>query len=114
MAWLRRVSDRDMFLSAVTVGELQKGVENLRARDADRARDIEAWIDQIARLWNILPMDARAFRLWAVLMSGQSGDLIADAMIAATAKIHNLTVVTRNVKDFALLDVPILDPFEPV
>lgn len=108
------MSDRDLFLSAVTVGELQAGVENLRATDPTRAEDIEAWVDQIAGVWNVLPMDSKAFRHWAVLMNGRSGDLIADAMIAATAHIHGLTVVTRNIKDFAPLGVPTLDPFAPV
>lgn len=114
IAWLRRTSDRDLFLSAVTIGELQAGVENLRARDPARAEDIETWVGQIAGVWNILPMDAKAFRHWALLMNGRPGDLIADAMIAATAHVHGLTVVTRNIRDFDTLDVPTLDPFAPV
>ena len=112
--WLSRVPDRELFLSAVTIGELQAGVENLRARDAARAADIEAWVDQISRVWNVLPMDAKIFRRWAVLMHGQPDGLIADAMIAATAQVHGLVVVTRNVRDFAALGVPTLDPFAPV
>ena len=112
-AWLRRVPDRDLFLSAVTIGELQAGVEKLRARDKARAQGIEIWIDQLVEAWNVLPMDARAFRHWAVLMHGRPGNLIVDAMIAATAHVHGLTVVTRNIRDFALLDVPTLDPFIP-
>ncbi|MSO99888.1 MAG: type II toxin-antitoxin system VapC family toxin [Acetobacteraceae bacterium] len=114
IAWLRGVSDRDLFLSAVTVGELQAGVENLRAKDKSRAEEIEAWVDQIAGAWNVLPMDTKAFRHWALLMQGRPGDLIADAMIAATAHVHGLTVVTRNIRDFATLSVPTLDPFVPV
>jgi toxin FitB len=114
VAWIRRTSDRDLFLAAVTIGELQAGVENLRPRDAAAAEEIEVWVDQIASVWNVLPMDSKAFRHWAVLMHGRDGDMIADAMIAATAHVHGLTVVTRNIRDFAPLGVPTLDPFAPV
>ena len=112
--WLSSVPDRDLFLSAVTIGELQAGVEILRARDPLRAAGLEAWVDQIASLWNILPMDAKIFRRWAVLMNGRPDGIVADAMIAATAYVHGLTVVTRNIRDFATLGVPTLDPFAPV
>ena len=114
IAWLRGVSNRDLFLSAVTVGELQAGVEVTRRQDESKAQEIEAWVDQIAGTWNVLPMDAKAFREWAKLMHGRPNKLIEDAMIAATAHIHDLTVVTRNVRDFVSLGVPTLDPFAPV
>lgn len=114
IAWLRGISDRDLFLSAVTVGELQAGVEITRRQDKDKANEIEAWVDQIAGTWNVLPVDAKVFRYWARLMHGRSDDLIEDAMIAATAHVHGLIVVTRNIRDFATLRVPTLDPFVPV
>ena len=112
--WLRGVSNRELFLSAVTVGELQAGVEITRQQDKAKAAEIEAWVEQIAGAWNVLPMDARAVRHWARLMHGRSGELIEDAMIAATAHVHGLTVVTRNVRDFLPLGVPTLDPFARV
>jgi predicted nucleic acid-binding protein len=114
IAWLRGVPDRDLFLSAVTIGELQAGVEITRRQDKPKAEEIEAWLEQVAAAWNVLPMDAKAFRHWARLMHGRSDDLIEDAMIAATAHVHDLTVVTRNVRDFRPLGVPTLDPFAPV
>jgi len=114
VSWLRGIPDRDLFLAAVTVGELQAGVEITRRQDKAKAAEIEAWVDQVAGAWNVLPMDAKAFRHWARLMHGRSDDLIEDAMIAAIAHVHRLTVVTRNVRDFIPLDVPTLDPFEPV
>jgi len=114
IAWLRAAPDRDLFLAAVTVGELQAGVEITRRQDRAKAEEIESWIDQVASAWNVLPMDAAIFRHWARLMHGHSDDLIEDAMIAATAHVHGLIVVTRNVRDFGPLGVPTLDPFAPV
>jgi len=114
VAWLRGISDRDLYLSAVTVGELQAGVEITRRQDKAKAAEIEAWVDQVAGAWNVLPMDARTFRYWARLMHGKRDNLIEDAMIAATAQIHGLIVVTRNVRDFEALGVPTLDPFAAV
>jgi toxin FitB len=111
LAWLAGVADADLHLAAVTIGEIQAGIEITREQDAAKAAEIEAWLDQVAETWNILPMDARIFRHWARLMHHRSNDAIEDAMIAAIAGVHGLTVVTRNVKDFAPLGVPTFDPF---
>jgi len=111
LAWLRNVSDSEIHLSAVTIGELQAGIEITREQDLAKAIEIEAWLDQVAETYNILPMDARIFRSWARLMHRQPNDLIEDAMIAATAMVHGLTVVTRNVRDFKNLGVRTLNPF---
>ena len=113
VAWLESVPDEHLHLSAMTLGELQAGVEITRTQDRVKADEIEAWISLIEQTWNILPMDGRAFRAWARLMHGRPDELIEDAMIAATAAIHNLTVVTRNVRDFEPLGVATLDPFVP-
>jgi predicted nucleic acid-binding protein len=112
LAWLESVSDEDLHLSAVTIGELQAGVEITREQDRDKAAEIEAWLDQVAGSYNILSMDARTFRSWARLVHRRSDHLIEDAMIAATAAVHNLTVVTRNVRDFENLGVRTLNPFK--
>lgn len=111
LAWIASVADRDLHLSAVTLGEIQAGIEITRDRDPERAAGIERWADQVAATWNILPLDGRAFRLWAKLMHGRSETLYEDALIAASARVHDLTVVTRNLADFADFDVPLLDPF---
>lgn len=111
-AWLRAVPDRDLFISAVTIGELQAGVEITRGQDPAKAADIEAWIERIANIFNLLSMDARTFRKWARLMHRNSDDLIEDAMIAATAEVHNSIVVTRNGRDFVRFGVRTLDPFQ--
>ena len=111
LAWLRTVSDPEIHLSAVTIGELQAGIEVTREQDLAKAIEIEAWLDQVAETYNVLPMDARIFRSWARLMHRQPDDLIEDAIIAATATVHGLTVVTRNVRDFKNLGVGTLNPF---
>jgi hypothetical protein len=111
VAWLEQAPEQALHLSAMTLGELQAGVEITRVQDPPKAAEIEAWIDQVAESWNVLPMDAATFRCWARLMHGRSDDLLDDAMIAATAVVHDLTVVTRNLRDFKPFGVRTLDPF---
>jgi hypothetical protein len=111
VAWLRGVEDRHLHLSAVTLGEIQAGIELTREHDASKADEIETWADQVTGTWNIIPMDGAAFRLWGKLMHKQSDALIEDAMIAATAKLHGLTIVTRNVKHFAKFGLKLHNPF---
>jgi toxin FitB len=111
VAWLASVADADLYLSAVTLAELQAGIELTREQDPAKAAALETWLEQIARSWNVLPMDGTAFRLRAKLMHRRADDLIEDAMIAATALSRGLTIATRKVRDFAPFGVPVLDPF---
>jgi predicted nucleic acid-binding protein len=111
VVWLRGVEDRHLHLSAVTLGEIQAGIEITREQDPQKAAEIEAWADQVAATWNILSMDAAAFRLWGRLMHRRADRLIEDAMIAATARLLGVTLVTRKVKDFTGLGVTLLNPF---
>ena len=112
IAWLQGADDAHLHLSAVTIGEIQAGIELTRDQDAAKAAEIEAWLEQVAGTYNVLPMDAAVFRVWARLMHRQSDTLYEDAMIAATAKVHGLAVVTRNTADFLAFDVALVNPFK--
>ncbi len=111
LAWLNGVPDEHLHLSVVTLGELQAGVEVTREQDPGKAAEIESWIEQVGQTFNMIDLDGRTLRLWATLLHGRSDDLIEDALIAATAIVHQLIVVTRNTKDFRAWDVPLFDPF---
>lgn len=111
LAWLRSVDHRVLRVSAVSLGEIQAGIELTRDHDPGRAAEIERWADEVARTYEVLAMDTPIYRTWARLMHGKSDTLADDARIAATALVHNLIVVTRNVRDFQPFGVPTLNPF---
>ena len=112
VAWLQNLELDQVFFSAVTFGEIQKGVEITRQQDPAKASEIEAWAASLERSTQVLPMDAACFREYARLMHRRSQTLAEDAMIAATARVHGLTVATRNERDFAHLSVSVFNPFQ--
>jgi predicted nucleic acid-binding protein len=111
VAWLQAADEAKLFVSAVTLGEIQAGIELTREQDTDKAAQLETWLARVAQAYNVLPMDANAFRQWARLMHRRSDTLYEDAMIAATAITHGLTVVSRNVADFKALGLKVINPF---
>jgi predicted nucleic acid-binding protein len=111
VAWLNHQEEDQLFLSAVTMGEFQAGIERTRRRDPSMASDVEFWADQLAALCQILPMDTPCFREWGRIMARKPDRSLEHAMMAPTARNHQLIVVTRNEADFRQLDVRILNPF---
>ena len=111
VAWLQSLDDAQLHLSAVTLGEIQAGIELTREQDPSKAQEIEGWLELVAGSYNVMPMDAATFRAWARLMHRKSDTLNEDAMIAATALVHGLTVATRNVSDFNALGLEVFNPF---
>jgi len=111
VAWLQSLELGQGFFSAVTFGEIQKGVELTRRQDPVQANEIDAWAAQLEHTSQVLSMDAACFREYARLMHRRSDTLGEDAMIAATARVHGLTVATRNERDFVHFAVAVLNPF---
>lgn len=111
VAWIKTLLPEQIFLSAVTIGELQAGVELTREHDKAKAAEIENWLGLVEASFSVLPMDSACFREWARSMAGKSPELIEDAMIAATARVHSLHIATRNERDFRQFQVPAFNPF---
>lgn len=88
LAWLHSTADADLHVSAVTIGEIQAGIELPREQDAAKAVEIEAWLELVAQAYSVMPMDGATFRAWARLMHRRSDTLVEDAMIAVTATVR--------------------------
>jgi len=111
-SWFAAVEEANLFLSAVTLGEIQAGIERTRRQDPGKASELDRWIDRLPVSYNVLPMDAPCFREWGRIMHNKPADLLEDAMIAATARVHRLVVATRNERDFKQLGVRTFNPFK--
>ena len=112
--WMLDQRMADMYLSVVTLGEIERGITQQRHRDPTFARVLADWLDNVLALYHtrILDVDLPTARRWGRL-SATLGHEGADLLIAATALEHGLTVVTRNVRDFQPTGVPVLDPSVP-
>jgi predicted nucleic acid-binding protein len=114
LQWYKNIAEDDLFISAVTIGEIQSGIELTRTQDKKKAETLEQWLQSISNIHNVLPMTGSTFRLWAKLMHNQTNTIREDAMIAATAIEKDLIVVTRNTKDFKRFKLQLLNPFEAI
>lgn len=114
VGWIAATGPADLFISAVTVGEIERCIERQRPADPRFAEDLAAWLDATLRVYSerILPLDVPVARRWGRL-AARIGNKGLDLAIAATALEHGLTVATRNVSDFAPTGVVTLNPFEP-
>ena len=112
LEWYKNITEQDLFISAVSIGEIQTGIELTRTQDKKKAETLEQWLQSISNIHNVLPMTGSTFRLWAKLMHSQTNTVREDAMIAATAIEKDLIVVTRNTKDFKRFKLQLLTPFE--
>ena len=112
LAWLMSVNDQALFLSAFSLAEIQRGIEITRQQDVTKAQSMELWLDQLAKSFEVLTLDAVVLREWARMMHRRSNTLSEDAMLAATAKVNDLQMVTRNTSDFEALGLVCLNPFK--
>lgn len=107
IAWLDAQDELSMFISVITLGEIEKGILKLRATDAHRSQRLTAWLGLVEQRFagRILPLDSASLHIWAQLSA--NAELagkplpVMDGLIMATAQCHGLTVATRNVQDFA-------------
>lgn len=112
VAWFERQRTADLFLSVISIGEIERGIARQRTIDPAFADALAVWLDRVLTLYGerVVPFDLRTARRWGAL-SARIGNDSADLMIAATALEHGLTVVTRNLSDFERAGVAVLDPF---
>ncbi len=110
--WFAGLSEDEIFLSVLSIGEIRRGIERIRRRDAHAARVLEAWLRKLLaeHLDRILPVDEAIAQEWGRL-SVPDPIPVVDGLIAATARIHGLTLATRNLKDIARTGVSCVDPF---
>ncbi len=110
--WITEAPSDQLFLSAATLGEVQAGIENVRDWDPGSATRLEVWLDAVIESGAVLPMDAECFREHARIQHRRPSAVSSVAMIAATARVHRLTVVTRDGRDYRRLGIGCVNPFE--
>jgi predicted nucleic acid-binding protein len=112
-AWAERVEDVDLYLSVMTLGEIRKGIELLRDRNPAQAQVFASWLGELHTRFaeRIVPIDATVAEEWGRLNATARRNTV-DSLIAATARVHGLTVVTRNTEDFKGCGVALLNPWQ--
>lgn len=111
-SWFESVDADDFFLSVLVIGELRRGIERIRRRDLEPAERLDLWLDALLQTYEtrILPVTPTIADRWGRLGVPDPVPAV-DGLLAATALVHNLTLVTRNVDDVATTGVPVLNPF---
>ena len=111
--WYEKIEDASLYLSVLVLGEIRKGIERTRRKDNAKANALETWLVAVDKAFGerILPVDRAVAHEWGRLNASRPLPVI-DSLLAATAKIHRMTLVTRNTADIAGLDVHVLNPFE--
>ena len=111
--WFAGVSDGDLFTSVVVTGEIRQGIERLRRRDSRQAGNLERWLEEVVTSYadRVLPIDGRVADAWGRLGAVRPVPVI-DGLLAATARVHDMTLVTRNAPDVEGLGAPVLNPFD--
>ena len=112
VAWLRSARSETLFLSVITIGEIMKGITMKLRTDPPAAAVLLRWLDELRVVYasRILPIDGEVATSWGRLMAERSRPVV-DTLIAATARVNNKIIVTRNVADFADAGVTVLDPW---
>ena len=114
MKWLEANRKNQVFMSTITIGEIQSGIEKTRQSDPGRAIELENWLDAVIQREKILPLTTEITRKWGELKYRYQEDKFADIMLIATAITHNLTIATRNTRDFKGFRVELVNPFDYV
>jgi predicted nucleic acid-binding protein len=111
--WLQAQSSADLYLSSITIGEIRKGIELAKPQNLAFAENLERFLDMLTQNYQerILPFDEAAAQIWGRFMALYPNIGIEDSQIGAIAVTHDLTVATRNIKDFAPMGVPHFNPF---
>ena len=110
--WYEAIEDASLYLSVMVIGEIRKGIEKLRPKNVTQANMIEDWLEEVAKAFGdrILPIDGTVANEWGRLTAIRPLPVI-DGLLAATAKVHGMTLVTRNIADIADLGVHVINPF---
>ncbi len=113
-AWYAAARDDDLFISVLVVGEIRKGVEHIRPREPQKADTLERWLAELLHSFaeRILPIDSRIADVWGQINAVRRVPVF-DGLLAATARAHDMTLVTRNTSDVAGVGARLLNPFAP-
>lgn len=111
--WFNDISEDDIFLSTLTIGEIRYGIENIKQSKPAKAQELESWLIQLKQVYqsHIIPISQEIAEAWGHFLKIDVNNTI-DSLLAATAQVERLTIVTRNIKDFSPYSVPLFNPWQ--